>query len=149
MWWKSKYTSFSFNNKSNSTEICNVDAIIIRNNKIKIVIEIEESNVKPTQILGKMMATALSKYYIHNNDFNEPIEMDNEMCFIQILDTSKLKKELSSKPNQWINIRDTILNILPIKNSKLRYYELFFGDQKDINLEKIQDYINKILQTNE
>jgi hypothetical protein len=40
-----------------------VDAAIILNGEIKIVIEIEESNIRPLHLCGKALATAVSRYY--------------------------------------------------------------------------------------
>ena len=51
--------------KSFETQICNVDALLIKNNKIIIIIEIEETNIKPTQICGKFLTSALGQYFIH------------------------------------------------------------------------------------
>lgn len=42
--------------RSRETEYCNVDLMILKNNKIKVILEIEESNVKPTQVCGKLRA---------------------------------------------------------------------------------------------
>jgi hypothetical protein len=139
---------FITDEKSNSTEICNVDAIIICNDKIKLIIEIEETNVKPTQILGKMMTSALTKYYIHKTNNNNPIEMDDETCFIQILNTGKLKKGLSSKEAQWDNLKNAVSHILPVKDSKLCSYEIFYGDSENINLENIKSHIINVLEKN-
>lgn len=38
---------FLSNEKSNKTEFCNVDILLIKNEKIKVIIEIEESDDKP------------------------------------------------------------------------------------------------------
>ena len=73
--------------KSRETEYCNVDLLVLKENKIKAIIEIEESNVKPTQICGKFLTSALARYYIHENKENEPVEMYNCVAFIQIVDT--------------------------------------------------------------
>jgi len=51
--------------KSRDNQLCKVDYMIIKNKKIKVIIEIEEANIKPTQILGKLLASAIAKYYIH------------------------------------------------------------------------------------
>ena len=40
---------FCTSEKSRETEYCNVDLMVLKNNRVKIIIEIEESNVKPTQ----------------------------------------------------------------------------------------------------
>jgi len=39
--------------KSRATEYCNVDMLVLKENRVRAIIEIEESNVKPTQICGK------------------------------------------------------------------------------------------------
>lgn len=127
-------------NKSNKTEICNVDALILKDQKIKVIIEIEEANIKPTQILGKFMTSALSKYYIHNNELRN-IEMDENVLFIQVLDTTKLKENKTSKFGQFKHIAEAIENILPIKDSKINFYKLLFGiNFKDIG-NIIKDFI--------
>ena len=130
--------------KSNDTEICNVDFLFIDRNKVKVIIEIEEANTKPTQILGKLMTSILAKYYIHKNNNGDKIAMDESVCFIQILDTKKLKPN-SKKITQWKNIESAIVEILPTLNSKIKSYKLFYGKFDDINLEEIHEYINSIL----
>jgi hypothetical protein len=42
-----------------STCLVSVDAAIILNGEIKIVIEIEESNIRPLHLCGKALATAV------------------------------------------------------------------------------------------
>jgi len=134
-------------NKSNKTEICNVDFMLIKNNKIKVIIEIEESNIKPTQILGKLMTSAIANYYIHENSNNQKIEMSNEVSFIQILNTEALKNN-SSKIPQWNNIENSVTCILKSSNLKIKKYKLFYGNVIDINLTEISDYINNIINDN-
>ena len=136
---------FLTENKSSETEICNVDFMIIQNNRIKIIIEIEEANIKPTQILGKFMTSALAKYYIHQNNKNEKISMADNVCFIQILDTKTLKKN-SRKIKQWDNIENRIKEILPSLKSNLKTYRLFYGNLTDINLNEISQYIENELK---
>jgi hypothetical protein len=74
--------------KSSSTRLCCVDAMLLKNGEVAAVIEIEESNIKPTQICGKYMTTALSKKYIHKN---ESLDM-KDISFIQILDIGSPRK---------------------------------------------------------
>ena len=59
---------FCSNEKSNKTEYCNVDLLVIQDGKIRVIIEIEESDVKPTQICGKFLTSALARYYIHETE---------------------------------------------------------------------------------
>jgi hypothetical protein len=95
--------------KSNKTELCNVDAMIIQNGKIKIIIEIEESDNKPTQICGKYLTTNLAKFY---NYGSLSIDIDNaSVFFIQIVDIKNISKS-SSKPDKFINIETAIKNLI-------------------------------------
>jgi hypothetical protein len=113
--------------KSNETEYCNVDLLVIKDNKIRVIIEIEETDVKPTQICGKFLTSALSSYYIHDSE-NTPIGMSDSVLFIQILDTSQLK-EKTSKIKQWKNLEKSIKNLLPFK--KIKKYKLLHGNGSD------------------
>lgn len=136
---------FCSKEKGNDTEYCNVDLLIIWNNKIKVIIEIEESDIKPTQICGKFLTSALSSYYINELRTDE-IGMDDSVLFIQILDTSTLKRE-TSKFKQMANIEKSIKNIIPINESKINNYKLFFGGISDFNENhEIVDLIKEVLK---
>ena len=119
---------FCSEKKSNATEYCNVDLLILKDNKIRVIIEIEEANVKPTQICGKFLTSALSSYFIHESENSGPISMDDSVLFIQILDTSKLKEDKTSKIEQWENIQKSIENIIPVEDSKIDNYKLIYGN---------------------
>jgi hypothetical protein len=133
--------------KSNHTKYCDIDLLIIKDNKIRVIVEIEEANIKPTQICGKFLTSALSSYFIHKAFNNIPIPMDDSVSFIQILDTSKLKVDKTSKLKQWKNLEKSIINILPINDSKIRKYKLIYGDSSDFsdkNGKKRKDLITCI-----
>lgn len=121
---------FCSRDKSNKTEYCDVDLLMIKDNKIRVIIEIEETDVKPTQICGKFLTSALSSYYIHDSENNTPIGMRDSVLFIQILNTSQLK-EKTSKIKQWENLERSIKNILPI--DQIRKYKLLYGNVSDFN----------------
>ena len=133
---------FSTKKKSLATKICDVDILIIKNGKVKALFEIEESNVKPTQICGKFLASALASYYIYHD--NTSYDMDKAVLFIQILDTSKLEIEKTSKIKQWDNIEKAIKDILPIKDRHLDCYKIFFGNVQEfgINGERRNELIS-------
>ena len=82
--------------------------LMMKDNKIRVIIEIEESDVKPTQICSKFLSSALASYYIHHSENNTPIGMSDSVLFLQILDTSKLE-EKTSKIDQWENLEKSIL----------------------------------------
>ncbi len=134
---------FCSKEKANSTEYCNVDLLILKNEKIKVIIEIEESGIIPNKICGKFLTSALSSYYIHESENNRPIDMDNSVAFIQILDTSKLE-ESTSKKGQFANIEKSIQNVIPVKGNKIDRYRLFFGDSSDFNDGKLNEIFNFI-----
>ena len=126
--------------KSNKTEFCDADMLLIKDNKIKVIFEIEESDVKPTQICGKFLASALSLNYLYDN---ERIEMDDNTLFIQILDNSKLEGG-SSKEDQWKNLEKAIVDLLPV--GKMTQYKLFFGNATKFNYDEIMKYLRDFLQ---
>lgn len=76
--------------------------------------------------------------------------MGDSVSFVQILNTSELKEDKTAKFNQWENIEDSIKSIVPIKNSKINDYKLFFGNTSDFREEnkrkKIIEYITEVLQ---
>jgi len=117
--------------KSNGTEYCNVDALIICEGKIKVIVEIEEANIKPTQICGKYLTSALSSCYIHESEMNQPVLMGDDVLFVQVLDTAKLKQEATSKISQWENLSKSIEEIIPVLNSKVKKYRLFYGNAEE------------------
>jgi hypothetical protein len=114
--------------KSRRTEYCNVDLLLLKNNKIRIIAEIEESNVKPTQICGKFLTSALSRHYIRDSEANKPVEMADSVLFIQIVDTSKLVRNKTAKYAQWKALEKSINRILPIKDSNIISYRLLTTD---------------------
>ena len=116
--------------KSNKTEYCNVDLLILKNNKVRVIIEIEETDITPIKICGKFLTSALSCYFIHESENNIPVGMSDSASFIQILNTARLKAG-GVKPNQWKNLEESIRNTLPIKGSKIRKYKLLHGNVSD------------------
>ncbi len=120
----------------NATKYCDVDLLILKDEKIKVIIEIEESDITPIRIFGKVLASALSSYYIYDSKYG----MDNSVKFIQILNASKLE-EGSSKREQFNNIQKSIQDRIQDKKfTKIKEYELFCVDCKN-NLELDKDQI--------
>ncbi len=137
---------FCSEERSRVTEYCNVDLLITVDNKIKVIIEIEEANIKPTQICGKFLTSALSKYFIHESENNERIGMADSVLFIQILDISKLKIDKTAKTKQWERLERSIQNIIPVKNSSVNRYRIFSGKYPDFNSKELLEYIANFLK---
>jgi len=123
---------FCSKDKSNKTEYCNIDLLVLKDNRIQLIIEIEETDITPTQTFGKFLTSALSSYFIHESENNTPIGMSDSVSFIQILDIFRLKQK-TSKIKQWENLEKSIMKTLPIKESKIRKYKLLYGDVADFN----------------
>lgn len=136
----------SCSDKSRSTRYALIDLIILRDKDVRVIIEIEEykPEPEPLKIFGKFLASALSNNFTHYKQgyipFKEPI------LFIQIVNITALKPK-SSKKEQYLNIENSIKNILPVKNSKISFYKLIPLDSSiKKNFLKIkEELINLIL----
>jgi len=141
---------FCSTEKSNQTEFCNVDLLILKDNRIRVIIEIEEADITPTKAFGKFLTSALSSHFIHRTQNDVPIGMGDLVSFIQILDTSELKENKTSKFNQWEYIENSIRNIVPVRNSKINDYKIFSGNvssfREEDKRQEIIDHIRKVLQ---
>jgi hypothetical protein len=118
---------FVSDRNSHDARYCCVDVLILRDNKIKVIVEIEESNIKPTHICGKYLTSALAKYFIHDKNAQTPIPMSENVTFIQVVDTKKLSST-SKKNIQFTRIENSIQNILPVTGSKIKNYHLIMFD---------------------
>jgi hypothetical protein len=131
---KGKVSLYCKKGKRRATNYCDVDLLILKGNKIKIIVEIEESDIRPIHIFGKFLACALSSHY-------RSYEMDSSVTFIQIL---KLKENgsKSNKSKQFDNIKESVQGIP--KFSKIKSYEIFYGDKSEFEGEKGTKLINFI-----
>jgi len=118
--------------KAMVTRLCCVDAMLLQKDKVTVIIEIEVSNIKPTQICGKYLTTALSNEYNHDE---KSIKIEkNSIDFIQILDTSSPYKE-----EQFKNIKEAMEKIHScgcVKNHHI--IGIDWKNKKDINELKKQ-----------
>jgi hypothetical protein len=106
--------------------------LILKDDEVKVIIEIEESGFNPVHLFGKFLASAMSKFYIDPDE--EIHEMADSVLFIQILLAEG--KNGSRKPEQWENIYKSICEIIPVKGSNLKKYELIYGRKKDFAEER-------------
>jgi hypothetical protein len=121
---------FCRNEKSNPTKYCHVDGLILDNNCVKVIIEIEESggsNIRPIALSGKLLASALSSHFI---DDSGSYPLADSVSFVQIVLT-----KLKPKIEQCKNLQQSIQCVLPIKDSKIVDYQMFYGDVSDFMTE--------------
>ena len=117
---------FCRNEKSNPTKYCHVDGVILDNDFVKVIIEIEESdgsNIRPIALCGKLLASALSSHFI---DDSGRYPFAGSVSFVQIVRTN-----LKSKIAQCKNLQQSIRCVLPMKNSSVADYQIFYGENSD------------------
>ena len=120
---------FRTDRKSRHTRYCCVDMLILQKGKIRGIIEIEEADIKPTQVCGKFLTSALSNFYIHEKD-GGIVGMADSVFFLQVLDSKTLKVG-SVKREQFMNLEEDIQKIVPLKGSRINCYRLFTGTSDD------------------
>ena len=106
-----------------ATRFCSVDAVVLKDGQVKIIIEIEESDIRPVALTGKVIISAQASHYIHQRK-SYPIAP--RASFIQVIDTKKLSPE-SSKLAQCRNLIELIRNTLSASGRNMEY-DIFHGD---------------------
>jgi hypothetical protein len=114
---------FCSQQKSNDTEYCNVDALVVKAGKVRFLLEIEESGLTPTKICGKFLTSALSTHFIHDILNNAATPLDSEVTFVQVMDAKNLRLR-SKKLKQGQALDASIKRILPVGG--IATYRLFF-----------------------
>ena len=126
-----------------SLQYSHVDLLIVVDDKVKGLVEIEESgeDTEPKKLFGNFMSSALSKCYIADSK-STPVYVDDALIIIQVLDTSGLNKARTrsgkyktTKFEQWENVEHSIRDIISATSGKLREsklkYKLFSGESSE------------------
>ena len=133
--------------KSRATQVCKVDLLIIKDKKVSVIIEIEESGFNPTKIFGKYFTSAFAKYYIHKTEGNSSIPISNKFLFIQILDSSRFSKKGSKKNIQCDAIEKNINDLIKKCNLSRGTYKLFLINDKVMhNYRKVMSQIIEVIK---
>jgi len=135
---------FSESQKLRNTQLCKVDLLITKNDQISVIIEIAETDLKPTHVYGKFLTSALASFYIQKTKKNKPIPMAESVLFVQIVDMNSLSLK-SRKFKQLYKIEQNIGKILPINGSRINKYRLSFIDSAKPE-KKIEELVNCILE---
>lgn len=110
--------------RSKCVQFCLVDMLIIQPDMI-VVIEIEESDVKPLHLFGKFFATAFSTH------FNGLDIRKLPLLFIQVVDTSKVNLDEGQKDEQWDRIEEILSRYADEQQEKKVRYKMFRGRSAD------------------
>ena len=143
---KQQLPLFSSEDTSRETQLCKVDMLIVSENKVKVVIEIEESGRIPTKICGKFLTTGLAKLYKPHKGSALPLA--SPLLFIQVLSSEGIP-EKSSIPNQLRNIEKAMRKINNVDGRQM-YYLLFVGESNTFESKyglELTDRINEFLKT--
>jgi len=125
--------------RSRVTQLCKVDLLVIKSDRVSVIMEIEESGFNPTKICGKFLTSAIATHFIHDSERNHVIPYDEKVLFVQVLDGSKFLKPGTSKRKQGELIATEIGRQLPLKASHIAEYRLFIVDgvQDTAGIKKI------------
>ncbi len=109
-------------------DFCHLRSRRTPRSKLKTLVEIEESVIKPAQVCGKIMTSALSRFYVRGRGKTDVFGMADSVTFLQVLDVSKLKDH-TSKLRQFRNLEKSIRDVLPLKGSKITTYRLLTTEE--------------------
>jgi len=113
-------------NPSNPTKITNVDLMIVKENKtVKLVCEIEESDITPIRTFGKVFTAAAAIMCRINDKDKSRFDVDKKGIFIQVL--NKDIPDGSKKEIQGTKLEEAINDILWAGNSWIKEYHLIYG----------------------
>jgi hypothetical protein len=132
---------FCTSTKSFATQVCKVDALILSARQIRLILEIEEADLTPTQLNGKFFNGASASHFIHDRHGDEAIPKGDRVTFIQIVDTSALPVG-SSKRAQWQNAEAWVRSFLPL--GSITAYKLFAGDEAEFRGQAGQELVETI-----
>ena len=133
--------------KSRGARYACVDAVVVVDPSVRLILEIEESGANgflPNRILGKVTTSGLCRFFIaageaHAVPFGEPV------TFLQIVNTAGLKSR-SRKVEQYRNLeRDIRDRLLPI--GSIGAYFLIPGDADAFQTGTAGDDLRRIIRS--
>jgi hypothetical protein len=147
-------TLFITEKKSRKNGLCKVDALITKDDKVKVIIEIEESGFSPTKICGKYLTSALAKSYIDAKG-SEKVLNSKSVLFIEVIDISKLLKDIMKKENSLKKEQlDLLKEEITEMNKRIGYgcikeYKLvYFDDDKEKCMNDLIAIIKTFIKDN-
>jgi hypothetical protein len=131
-----KIQLFCADAKSHETCVCHVDALVLRNEQVKVIIEVEESDIRPVHLCGKVFVSALATHFMHRN---ERYGMADKVFFVQVIDTSS-KSDRSSKLPQCRYLEPLIQNLLHGSGTNIQY-DIFYGGVSQFEVDADQQQL--------
>jgi hypothetical protein len=114
---------------SNRSEITNVDILCLRHGKVVLICEIEESDIKPNHVLGKLLSVIVAKF-VKLPGYKNHRKLNDSFIFIHILSTDKTNNRLkdpdnSQKTDQFINVEKAVKRLT--KSLNMKDYHVLIG----------------------
>lgn len=107
--------------------IAYVDAAIVLEKEIKVVIEIDFSNVRPVALCGKVLGTAISNHFKRKK---HRIPLSDSMLFIQVVQHATDKPQ-SRKLEQCRYLEAEIGSCLVAAKNRITQYSFHYGMPED------------------
>ena len=132
---------FYSEHKSNATEFCDVDILVLKSGRIRVIVEIEEVELVPGKLFGKFAVPAVCWGYIYGPS-GENAPMDDRVVFVQVVNAADMKPN-ASKPEQWRLVEKAIRELIPLKGKGARIagYSLYAGTAADFRGALGQDLL--------
>lgn len=112
-----------------ATRACCVDAAIIVDGRVKVIVEVEETGLRPVQLCGKVFVCLLASHFIHRGT---RYPLAESVGFIQVI---RLHNEIH-KLSQCRQLRQSIRDILARVNGRVTTYEIFHWHESEFESEK-------------
>jgi len=115
----------------NDTKFCEIDIGIVVNDRLKVIIEIEETDKTPVRLCGKAVASALASDYIYEG---KRFPKADTVWFVQIVNTMTEEANTiePSKIPQLRFLMPAIQHLLDCAGIRMRY-QIFYGTPDDFD----------------
>jgi hypothetical protein len=114
-----------------SDHIVEVDAAIVFKNEIKVVVEIDASDLRPVALCGKVLATAISNHFRLGK---VSIPLSDSLLFIQVVQHSADKTN-TSKLRQCKYMAREIKKCLVAAKNRITEYSFHYATTEDFAAE--------------
>jgi hypothetical protein len=133
--------------KARDTHMCDVDLLIVSEDRVRVIIEIEEFGFIPTKICGKFLQSGFADHFICDQRSKPVVPYNNSVLFIHVLDGSKWNRQKTGKDLQAHLIEKKIHNMLSFKGNNITAYQLFIvqGVNDLENLELVGSAVANVL----
>ena len=116
------------------TAYCEPDIIILKEDKVCVIIEIEETGRTPIKIFGKFLTPNLTQFYIPPRNKGKPYKLDDTIIFIQIIVSYEEKTTThfeEMKREQYEIIKQKIEELIKTAPLLIKHYYMIVGKPEE------------------